>query len=325
MSTPRKLPAASNLPELLSRPNVAFDYVLPGLKRGSVGALVSPGGVGKSFWSLEVAVAIAAGPHADLTGLAPTQGKVLVLSAEDDEDVLAQRLQDTMKHVRGNVLLDSLDYRSCLGLHVDLMELEWRQEILQAAAGARLVVLDTLTRFHNLDENSAQDMKRLLAQLENLAKESGASVLYLHHTNKAAVSNGLGDAQQAARGSSVLVDNARWSAFLAVMTEGERRRFNIAPEDRPLYVRWNVNKQNYGAPMADRWYKRDAAGVLLPVMLKAAAQDAAPVVGTPEARKPETAIPEKQAVTPSIPSTPAPPAPSAQSLPSANNAFEGQW
>lgn len=259
------LPESVNLKALLGKPPSVLEFVLPGFVRGTVGALVSPGGVGKSYWALAVAVAISAGPKGDLTGLKPAEGRVLVLSKEDPIEVLDQRLHAMAKLLPKSVSYAGVDYRSCLGIDIDIMQAQWFAVLCEAAKGARLVLLDTLTRFHKLDENSAQDMGALLSQLERLAAASGASILFLHHTSKAAVVNGQATLQQAARGSSVLVDNARWSAFLAVMTEQEARTFGVAADERQNYVRWNISKQNYGAAIPDVWYRRGTGGVLEPI------------------------------------------------------------
>ena len=40
-----------------------IDYVLPNMVAGTVGAIVSPGGVGKSMLALQLAAQIAGGPH----------------------------------------------------------------------------------------------------------------------------------------------------------------------------------------------------------------------------------------------------------------------
>lgn len=269
---------------MLAGPVPEFEYPLPGLRLGSVGALISPGGVGKSFWTLGVAVAMAGGPEADLTGLAPLPGRVVLFSAEDSEAEVVKRLHAVLSHLPVKPDLGALDYRDCVGLDIDVTNAAWLEAMIAAGKGAKLVVLDTLSRFHSLDENSSQEMKRLMACLEKLAAGTGASVLYLHHTSKAAVLGGLGGAAQAGRGSSVLTDNARWAAFLAVMTEGEARLYGIAPAERNNYVRWNVSKQNYGEAMPDRWYRRGEGGALLPVVLQARFRNGS---GEPDAAIPD--------------------------------------
>jgi len=72
-------------------PPKPLDFVLPGLPVGCVGALVSPGGVGKSMLALQLAMQIAGGP--DWIGLGKLgRGTVLYLPAEDPWPVLHQRL-----------------------------------------------------------------------------------------------------------------------------------------------------------------------------------------------------------------------------------------
>lgn len=307
-----KLPDSVNFKSVLGKPPTQLEFVLPGFVRATVGALVSPGGVGKSYWALAAAVAISAGPKGDLTGLKPAEGKVLVLSKEDPLEVLEQRLHALAKALPKSVSYAGVDYRSCVGMDIDVMDAAWFEVMVSAANGAKLVVLDTLARFHKLDENSAQDMGALLSQLERLAAASGASVLFLHHTSKAAVMNGQATLQQAARGSSVLVDNARWAAFLAVMTEQEARVFGVTPEERVSYVRWNISKQNYGPAISDIWYRRDEGGVLIPVKFPKHKTPASLAIPIPE----EDAVSAVGAPV-AVPSTP--------SLPSAKGAFGGQW
>jgi hypothetical protein len=77
---------------------------------------------------------------------------------------------------------------------------------------------------------------------------------------------GRTDEQQSARGASSLVDNARWQAYMSVMTEAEAKKEKIKAYDRKYYVRFGISKQNYGQPFADHWYKRHEGGVLLPIV-----------------------------------------------------------
>lgn len=139
-------------------------------------------------------------------------------------------------------------------------------------------MLDTLNRLHSLDENSNGDMAQLVSRLERVALETGASVLCLHHVTKGSTREGGADQQQAARGASALVDNARWCGFVAPMTCEEASRLSadsegaapIGEDRRRHFVRFGVSKQNYGHMPPDRWYLRGADGVLLLVALSAA-------------------------------------------------------
>jgi len=137
--------------------------------------------------------------------------------------------------------------------------------LIETATGARLIVIDTLSRFHMLDENESSDAKLLMRRMEHIAYKTGAAVLFLHHVNKGSVAAKTIDQQQAARGSSVLIDDARWSSFLAVMTEKEAATMGYDDVSRRKYVRWNISKQNYSAPIPDVWLERKAGGILVKV------------------------------------------------------------
>ena len=70
-----------------------LDFVLPGFKSGTVGALVSPGATGKTMLALQAAVTVSGGP--DMLDFASmdtawrrTAGRVVFLTGEDPADVL---------------------------------------------------------------------------------------------------------------------------------------------------------------------------------------------------------------------------------------------
>lgn len=248
----------------------ALDFVLPGMLAGTVGALVAQGGAGKSWLALEIAIGVAGGP--DLLGMEhPAQGRVLYLPAEDPALAINHRLYSAREAVAGSIdqLAETLEIVPLMGRAVDLLVPAWADAIERMATGARLVVIDTLRRFHSGDENSAGEMARLLGVLEGICERTGTSVLFLHHTAKGAALNGAGDAQQASRGSSVLVDNVRGGQFnLLGMTESEARAHGVDSGDRRRFVRLCQAKANFGQPMADKWYRRMDGGLLVPAQIE---------------------------------------------------------
>lgn len=248
----------------------ALDFVLPGMIAGTVGALVAQGGAGKSWIALEIAIGVAGGP--DLLGMEyPAQGRVLYLPAEDPALAINHRLYSARESVAGSIdqLSEALEIVPLMGRTVDLLIPAWADAIERMATGARLVVIDTLRRFHSGDENAAGEMARLLGVLEGICERTGCSVLFLHHTAKGASLNGSGDAQQASRGSSVLVDNVRGGQFnLLGMTEADARAYGIEPGNRRSFVRLCQAKANFGPPMADRWYQRMDGGLLIPARIE---------------------------------------------------------
>lgn len=257
-----------------------LDFIWPGFLAGTVGALVAPGATGKSFWALEAAMSIACSvAGGDLVGLAPAHtGRVVYLAGEYPPPALVRRIHaigQHLGHAAREAIAENLALEPIMGKRLNIMEKVQLRRVIEYSAGARLIVLDTLSRIHALDENSNGDMARLVAVLEQVAATTGASVLYLHHVSKGSAREGQTDQQQAARGASALIDNARWCGYVARMTEDEAKRLSdrahdrqpIGDERRGYFVRFGVSKQNYDATPLDRWYMRHAGGVLLPVEL----------------------------------------------------------
>ncbi|MEB0134554.1 helicase RepA family protein [Actimicrobium sp. CCC2.4] len=257
-----------------------LDFIWPGFLAGTVGALVAPGATGKSFWALEAAMSIACSvAGGDLVGLAPAHtGRVAYLAGEDPPSALVRRIHAIGQHLgyaARQVIAENLALEPIMGKRLNIMDDAHLRRVIEYGAGARLIVLDTLSRIHALDENSNGNMAHLVAVLEHVAATTGASVLYLHHVSKGSVREGQSDQQQAARGASALIDNARWCGYVARMTEDEAKRLSdrthdrqpIGNERRSYFMRFGVSKQNYDDTPLDRWYMRHVGGVLVPVEL----------------------------------------------------------
>ena len=272
-----------NILEAFSTPPDQLDFVLPGLVRQTVGSLICAGGGGKSMLILQLCAAIAMGeasPICPTTAMKP--GKCLLIPAEDMQQTVASRLfhlamtnklsSEQMEKISNNVkILDILG--SGVSPNLCHAEENWVETIAEEGKDCRLIVLDTLRRFHLLDENSGGDMAFVVGKMEQIAYQTGAAVVFLHHTNKGAALSGGSDLQQASRGSSVLVDNIRWQAYLSSMSRDESEKFTgklggvPIGDDRGYYVRYGVSKQNYGPPLTEIWLKRGDGGILSPVTI----------------------------------------------------------
>lgn len=97
------------------------------------------------------------------------------------------------------------------------------QNIERMAAG--LVVLDTVARCMQGEENSTEDMKRFVAGCDRIRERTGASVLLVHHSDKQ--DSGL-------RGNSSLGDACDGIVHMAFNADGSRTvRFEKAKEAEP--------------------------------------------------------------------------------------------
>ncbi|HQT82314.1 MAG: replication protein A [Ferrovum sp. 37-45-19] len=259
-----------------------LDFIWPGFLAGTVGALVAPGATGKSYFTLEAAMSIACSvAGGDLVKLTPLHtGRVVYMAGEDPAPALIRRIHAIGKHLAPSAreaIAENLTLEPIMGKRLNIMDDRHLARLIEYCADSRLIVLDTLSRIHQLDENSNGDMAKLVGTLEYVAATTGASVLYLHHVSKGSAREGQGDQQQAARGASALIDNARWCGFVAKMTEQEAvsltaHSLNRTPIDdqRGYFIRFGISKQNYDVTPNDRWYQRHEGGVLFPIELREA-------------------------------------------------------
>lgn len=248
------------------------EYVIPGLLPGRLGSIVSPGGLGKSMMAIQLCHLVA-GVDTLNFGQYPT-GRAVYLSAEDSQDILHERFfsigsrmnQGQRELGAENIILEDLTAHT-----PDLFKSEWLETIEKFCIDSRVLFIDTLRSFHSGDENDGSQMAVLVGNLRAIASKTGCAIVFLHHANKASM-GGQGDEQQASRGSSVLTDNLRWQAFMVGMSREESNKFSdvygaIGHDNRKMFVRFGLSKQNYGSPLKESWFKRGEGGVLIPIDL----------------------------------------------------------
>lgn len=253
---------AENEPALL-------DFVLPGYLAGTVGCLAAAGSTGKSFWALETAMGVcSAEADSKLLQLGiEAHGHVVILNAEDPVPILHRRFHDACRFLPKSAreeVYDNLRIEALMGTMPDVMDKWWQDMILKTCSGARLIIFDTLTRWHQLEENSNGDMSRVLSIFEMFCRETGAAVLFLHHVSKGMAKDGRQDEQQATRGAAAITDNARWQGWMQSMSAADAALYEITDEDRRKYVATGGNKENYGVPTPSRWLRRMDGGILMP-------------------------------------------------------------
>ena len=276
--------------DTLTRKPPALDHVLPGLLRGTVGMLAGPGGIGKTSLELQVAMGLATGTSI-LGGLLETLGvelarqpaRVVLVTPEEQAAVLAHKLHAVTKHLLGPVhdggtslapsaFLERLESNLTLFPEEDagsamLLDARGRvrsgaRDLLRAARGARLVILDPLRQFHTGDENDSGAMNRAVRLLRELATRTGAAVVFAHHTSRAATQSGVGETAGAARGSTALTDGVRWQLNLSQPTKDWAKMHGKDEAFRREHVLLDIPKANYLAPPSTQVLKRGPGGVL---------------------------------------------------------------
>ncbi|MHB1671383.1 MAG: helicase RepA family protein, partial [Acidiferrobacter sp.] len=209
--------------EAFNNEPVPLDFIWPGFLAGTVGTLFAPGATSKSFWAIQASIAVAGG--GDTVGVEPGGfGRVVYLAAEDPQPVLQHRLYAIGARLSPEdraIAAERVDLLSVVGAGLDAGDKEQRGGLVEFCLGARLVIIDTISRAHRLDENSNGEMARLLMWLEMIARQTGAAILFLHHISKFASRAGDSGDQFAARGAGALTDNARMGSALSKMTSDE--------------------------------------------------------------------------------------------------------
>jgi len=178
--------------DLLALPPV--EWLLDGhLPENGLAVLYGAPGSGKSFLALAWAVAIATGQP--WLGHASRRGLVVFISAEGGRG-LGQRVQAIRAAHELVQIIDVLFVREAVNLletrdvKALLADVDaWTDAQGTPATGLPehpgLVVIDTMARcMPGGDENSAQDVGRVIAGADQVRQHTGAAVLVVHHTQK---------------------------------------------------------------------------------------------------------------------------------------------
>lgn len=169
--------------EMLSRPEPKIEWLIENIWTDrSRGMIAGNPGVGKTWLALDMLIAVASGGLC--LGKYPTKkGSVLLVEEEASERNLARRLH-CMARARGlkdtdlsNLFLLTRQFTKIPADMTELFHLILEKDI-------RLVVFDSLRRFHNCDENSSSDMQPVLDSFARLNAMTEASIVLIHHLAK---------------------------------------------------------------------------------------------------------------------------------------------
>jgi KaiC/GvpD/RAD55 family RecA-like ATPase len=180
-------------------------------------AMFGASGSGKTFLALDLAGAVAEGRPWFTYRVNAAQVVYLGLEGEAG---LSQRVQAWERH---NRRAPPEGLRFVVSQPFDMLQAEDVAELAEACraagAGGGLVVVDTLNRAAlGVDENSSQDMGRIIEAAADMQRRIGGLVLLIHHAGK--------DQSKGMRGHSSL--HAALDAAIEVRREGEAREWRVA-------------------------------------------------------------------------------------------------
>jgi RecA-family ATPase/uncharacterized protein YbaR (Trm112 family) len=225
----QELPAKSNLFDLTKmfvKPE-PLKFIFRGFRENTVGIFAGTGGVGKSYVALAFLLT-----YADATcklnylnlfeNNKDRRGKCGYFSLEDDKELIHHRLYNLRQYFyikkTDNKLIENLQIDCRYGQNFKLADKnfnkivinkEAEKELYNFCAGKKFVVIDTLRRLSNLNENDSSETSYILRTIEKISYETNCSILINSHVSKAEQ-----DGKNKVRGASSITDDTRFTLLL---------------------------------------------------------------------------------------------------------------
>ena len=180
------LPEIVTLDMFINNPPKVPEELIGGiLRRGHKCLLSGPSKAGKSFFLMELAIAIAEGRR--WVNFPVKKGRVLYINLEIDAASAINRMLEIYK-VSGIEPEHASDIEiwNLRGYAQQLDELT--PKIIRKISDKRIdaIILDPIYKVSTGDENSASDMGKFCNQFDKICTETGASMIYCHHHSKGA-------------------------------------------------------------------------------------------------------------------------------------------
>lgn len=229
------------------------------LMYGAVSAIPAPPGVGKTTFSMQLAIAFALdlefGPWKPRKG---GGGKVWLYNGEEPKDELDRRFvaSCTEMEIDPAVAARRFNYNSGVtGKRLTLMDedrdgLPRRSphvDVIKALiieGGYRLFVIDPLVEFHKIKENDTGASHAVAAVIREIAIDCGCAVLMFHHTPKSATSDTAAGDMNAMRGGGALIGVARFVSTIFNMSKSDATAYGVPVSDKHRFVRFDDAKAN---------------------------------------------------------------------------------
>ena len=213
--------------------------IFPWLRQRESAMVFAAPGVGKSFFALSLAMAVAGGGKALGKWEAPRARRVLYVDGEMPMDDLQDRVRSLMPSVGGdaeklekNFHFEARQKQPGGVIFTDLSDPLSRETLIYRATEARaeLIILDNLSTLATLkDENSASEFTDIIKFILRL-KQEGIACLLVHHSNKGG---------ETYRGSSNLV--APFEVVIGLVG------MDLKATDRPGVTRFRLSWPKYRA------------------------------------------------------------------------------
>ncbi|RSD30475.1 AAA family ATPase, partial [Vibrio pectenicida] len=188
----------SNVPQLINNHNNGVskpEYSLNGLLSGHLGMLIAAPGIGKSHLAISIGMEHASSQNFLGVSSRIEPKKTLIISTEDDYSILGERLANKYAEI-DNIVREEIDNNLDFLSEIEPLVIppssspaeqmnhhQYLSELISIMKNYDLVIIDTVTEAIGACDE-VKDDRLIKNTFKQLAKESGASILLVHHVNK---------------------------------------------------------------------------------------------------------------------------------------------
>lgn len=228
------------------------------IPEGRLSMIYGPGGTGKSYLALQIAVALADGKQLIETFNPVEKAPVLYVSLEDSQTVIGWRLSK---------IASKLNPGPDLWTPEDMPDsfFEKIREVL-SHKHYKLIIIDPLISIISglgLSENDNGEMQVLISEIRAISRDFNTAILLVHHTNKESRKEGEQASGTALRGASAIGDGCRFMIGMDRKTKTEKKvktEKSVKTELPEIYI--SNTKNNFSKKFNEISVLPDHNGVL---------------------------------------------------------------
>lgn len=236
------------------------------IQEGTIGVIVAPRSSMKSWICQYMALCLTNG-LSFLNKFETKQVKVLYIDMETSERNIQERANKILNGL-GIKPQDNLFFKSFSKLRIDNKDnLEELIKVMKEKE-ISVLIIDTLKRIHNKQENQADSMNDLFTNyLRKLQIETNSTIILIHHTKKKPIGSTITDKMDMARGSNEIAGYVDWFYMIErkgretfVKLSQEKSRFSSEVGVTGIKVSFDDNENKVGfefVPETD-WYVSEA-------------------------------------------------------------------
>jgi len=226
------MPTATNLNEIKTKkPEFFLKNFLP-IPKSSITMISAPGGSGKSFFAIQIAIQAV---------LEQKARKILLWLSEDPSGLTKYRAQEIAKKILNlnedeiKEIFENIFIVDEMPAHLTPKSFDLYKEFLEMF---EIVVLDPLIAFFGGEENSNTQARYFMNMINAIARENMQSVILVHHSSKNK------EVENRARGASAFVDAVRLQYQLeSIKNSNSNKKIKVSKDNFGVRTFWGEERE----------------------------------------------------------------------------------